>query len=697
MIAFGIKYWFIFLLSAIIAALGIALLLYFRNRENRELGKAKIYTLSILRFLSFFFIAFLLLSPFIRNLKKIIQNPVVITAWDDSESMKATPDSSEVTKLVNDTRNEIKDGLESKYTVTEYAFGEKTEPLENLNFTEKKSDYGELISSIANTHFNENIGALIIAGDGIYNQGKNPINLLSNINFPVYTIGFGDTTEVIDSRIQNIRVNRTSFSGNRFPVEVDVQFLKLKGRPLKLSVEHENSEVASVMVTPATDNYFFTREFTLEAGDPGLKHYTVKIEPVENERNVKNNKAGFVINVLKNKQKILILSDGPHPDIGAITNTLELQTTYDVSVFTDEPYPADLSEFNLLILNQLPTAGKSASEIIKKAEASRIPILFIVGNKTFLPQFNALTQGAKITPLAVSGTGEEALATLNPIFATFSLSDNFKEMLPKFPPLIVPFADYDLDADFTPLFYQKILKVETNKPLMATGLINGRKTGFIFGEGLWRWRLYDYYVNENESAFNELINQLVQYLSLRENEDNFIIDYSSVYAEIDDIIFTAEVYNDAYERITSDEINMVIQNSNGNEYNYTFDVLGGNYQLNTGHLPVGDYTFSASVKVGNETFNETGKFTVAPVNFEDIITRANYNTLFQLAAQSGGKFYLPSNTKQLINDLKDDSRLKPTSYFQEMVRELLNLKVLFFVVLLLLSVEWFLRKFWGIY
>ena len=87
------------------------------------------------------------------------------------------------------------------------------------------------------------------------------------------------------------------------------------------------------------------------------------------------------------------------------------------------------------------------------------------------------------------------------------------------------------------LIYQKIKNIETAKPVIATGTMNGIKTGFIFGEGIWRWRLYDYYMNENEAAFNELINQLVQYLSLRENEDNFIIDYNPVYAEIDDIIF----------------------------------------------------------------------------------------------------------------------------------------------------------------
>jgi hypothetical protein len=53
--------------------------------------------------------------------------------------------------------------------------------------------------------------------------------------------------------------------------------------------------------------------------------------------------------------------------------------------------------------------------------------------------------------------------------------------------------------------------------------------------------------------------------------------------------------------------------------------------------------------------------------------------------------------EQLISDLKSNNHLKATSYFQEMINEMLNLKWLFFVVLLLLSVEWFLRKFWGIY
>ncbi|MCF6356615.1 MAG: hypothetical protein L3J54_02310 [Draconibacterium sp.] len=695
MISFGTKYWVIIILAVTIAAAGFALLLYFKNRDNKELTKTQVRILAALRFLSVFTIAFLLLSPFIRNLKKITKNPIIITAWDNSSSMVSTLDSIKTANEIKQVRDALSGNLESSYSIVEYSFGENTSVFKSLNFSEKKSDYSEVISSIANSHFNENIGAVIVAGDGIYNQGKNPVNLLNEINFPVYTIGFGDTTKIVDSRIQKIQVNRTSFSGNRFPVEIDVNFSKLKGKPLKLSVLQNGNELASVIVTPPNENYFYSTEFILEAGKPGLKHFSAIIEPVENERNTKNNSSGFVINVLENRQKILILSDGVHPDIGAIKNTLDLQKTYEVSVFTEEPYPTNISDYNLLILNQLPTSGKSVAKIIKDSETNRLPILFIVGNKTFLPQLNTLAQGATISPLA--GSGEEAQATINPTYATFKLSEDFKELLPKFPPLQVAFANYELEPEFTPLFYQKILNIETAKPLIATGYKNGRKTGFIFGEGIWRWRLYDYYVNQNQVQFNELINQLVQYLALRENEDNFILEFEPVYAEIEDVIFSAELYNDAFERVTSEEINIEIKNTNDDIFDFTFDVRGEKYYLNAGHLPTGDYTFSANVTIGKETFNENGSFTVVAVNFEDVVTRANHNMLYQLAKQSGGQFYLPGEVNKLVSELKSSNQIKATSYFQEMVHEILNLRWLFFVMLLLLSMEWFLRKFWGIY
>jgi hypothetical protein len=263
--------------------------------------------------------------------------------------------------------------------------------------------------------------------------------------------------------------------------------------------------------------------------------------------------------------------------------------------------------------------------------------------------------------------------------------------------LLAPFANYNLEAGFTPLFFQKIKNIETAKPLVATGTLEGRKTGYIFGEGIWRWRLYNYYVNQTHNQFNELINQLVQYLALRENEDNFIVDFKPVYDEIEDIILNGEVYNDAFEKITSEEIRITIKNDADDEFDFTFDVKGENYQLNAGNLPVGDYQFNAEVNIGDKAYFEQGEFTVIPVNLENLATNANHRVLYQLASNSGGKFYRQGDIEQLITDLKNSNNLQPVSFFQESVNELLNLRWLFFVLILLLSVEWFLRKYWGIY
>jgi len=695
LISFGTTYWFILLIAVIVAAIGVSILLYFRNKANSGLSKLQIRILMSLRFLSFFLIAFLLLSPFLRSLKKFTQNPIIITAWDNSSSMITDQDSTQISSELKEIQDKIKNELGSDYQLVNYYFGENVSTKGELDFSEKRSDYSQLLTTINNNHFNQNIGAVILAGDGIYNEGRNPLNLTNDLSFPVYTIGFGDTSIVFDARISNLRMNRTAFSGNKFPVEVDVQFSKLQNQPLKLSILHNETEVGSVIITPPNDNYFITKEFILEAGDAGLQHYSAHIQTVENERNIANNTSPFVVNVLENKQKILILSDGWHPDIGVIKNTLDEQKSYDVSVFTEEPFPDDLKEFNLIILNQLPTSGKSIAQVISKAQAGRLPLLFIVGSKTFIPQLNALSQGVNIELLA--GSGEEAQPVYNPSFAIFQLSEDFRDLLPRFPPLQVPFGNFELDESYSTLFYQKLKNIETGKPLMAFGKVGNRKTGFIFGEGIWRWRLFDYYQNQSQVRFNELINQMIQYLALRENEDNFIVDFDPVYTETNDVIMNAEVYNDAFEPVSESEVNIVMKNSNNEEFTFAFDIQGEDYSLNAGHLPVGDYSFTASAKLGDQTYTETGNFTVVSVNLEKIVTRANHNLLYQLASTSGGDFYLPDATDELIADLKAGKQLKSTSYYQEMINELLNLRWLFFIFLALLSVEWFLRKYWGVY
>jgi hypothetical protein len=266
-----------------------------------------------------------------------------------------------------------------------------------------------------------------------------------------------------------------------------------------------------------------------------------------------------------------------------------------------------------------------------------------------------------------------------------------------YPPIMVPFARYTLDPALQVIAYQRIKNVTTAWPAIAAGILNGRKTGIIFGEGLWRWRLHNYAYGKSHGEFNELVDKLVQYLAMRDNNDHFNIFFKPVFDETENITFTAEVYNDAYELVNSSDVYMAVTDSTGKEFRYIFDKTGGFYRLDGGLFPPGEYQFKAVTTVGKNEYTETGNFTVMPVNAEKLETRANHRLLNMLSWETNGQFFLPDQTDLLVDTILGNRSIKPVQYFQTFLDEVVSLKWFFFALLLVLSSEWFLRKYWGIY
>jgi len=670
-------------------------LMYFRSRDAAELSSLQRKILSLLRFTVVFIVAVLLAVPLLKTVRKIVQNPVVIIAVDNSLSIKGLHDHDQNKQSALDLLDAVQKGLSDKFELAGYTFGERVERSFLPDFSEKISNYGVALNVIHNNHFNQNIGALIVLGDGIFNLGENPLNVSEKLNFPVFTLALGDTTIYADAGISSVRINKTAFLGNKFPVEVDIRHQGLQSHTLRFSIEHQGRLLYEELIQTTDRDGFRTISVYLDAENEGLQHYSAKIETTDAELNKTNNFQRFVINILENKQKILILSNGSHPDAGALKQALEDQINYEVTLVSQEPYPAEIKEYNLIVLVQMPSSSNSGRTIMEEASRNKIPLLFFIGPQTHIPQFNLLGLGAEIRPQA--GNMEDAQPVLNKSFANFTLSNNLNEMMERFPPLKVPFARYVLDHSWNIIAYQRIRNIETDRPLMAVANREGIKTGIIFGEGLWRWRMYNYLFGESHLEFSEFVDKMVQYLSLRDNQDNFIIDFKPVYQETESVIMTAEVYNDAFEPIVTPEVNMVLSDSANHEFSYVFDRGNRFYRLDAGRFPPGNYRFSATVAIGDNVYDENGNFTVMPVNLEQTETRANHRLLYQIAYQTGGGFYLPQEVEGLIQEVAGHTRIKPFSYFQSQLAGILNLKWVFFVILIIIGTEWFLRKYWGIY
>jgi hypothetical protein len=75
--------------------------------------------------------------------------------------------------------------------------------------------------------------------------------------------------------------------------------------------------------------------------------------------------------------------------------------------------------------------------------------------------------------------------------------------------------------------------------------------------------------------------------------------------------------------------------------------------------------------------------------------RADHLLLQNLAQETGAKFYLPNNIKDLQNELSNNAKMKPVVYEEEILSTFIQQKWIFGLIFLLLAGEWFIRKWNG--
>ena len=220
------------------------------------------------------------------------------------------------------------------------------------------------------------------------------------------------------------------------------------------------------------------------------------------------------------------------------------------------------------------------------------------------------------------------------------------------------------------------------------------KTGVITGDGIWQWKMYNYVYAKNHDAFNELINKMALYLSVRADRSFFRVHAKTLYDENENIAFDAELYNESYELISDPEVKMVLTDEEGKQYSALFSKKYNAYDLNVGNLTPGDYRWEATTTAGTKNYTKSGSFMVRPIEIETQNLLADHALLQSIAQHTGGEFYAAEEINKLINDLKTNENITTISYFAKNYNLLLNSWLYFVVLVLLMGVEWFLRK-WG--
>jgi hypothetical protein len=677
---------YLWLLACLGLGIVYALLLY---RPSSHLHKNLRYFLFALRALSIALIAFLICSPLIKTISRTIEKPLIIIAQDNSASILLSEGKGFNSKDYTDQLKKLEKNLSGDYELRSFNFAEKMDDGLNLNYKGSLTDISSVFKQINNQFSNRNIGAIIIGTDGIYNRGSNPQYESKNLNAAIYTIALGDTIAKRDLLISTINYSSIAYLDNQFQIGISIEAYQSEGSNSMLTVSSESGLVLSKPISINSNEFRQTIMLNLPAEKKGLQSYKIKLAPLNNELSEVNNVQTIFIEVIDGRKNILIIANAPHPDISAIRQSIENNKNYSVKVrMVQEVLPAEIAEAGLIILHQLPSISNNAKNILKLVETK--PILFVLGAQSNIPAFSV---SQNVITVNSNGMLQEANATIKSDFYAFALSDISRSKINNFGPLLTPFGNYGLKGPSNTLINQQIGKIPTGKPLLVFGEDVQRRISVLAGEGIWRWRLEDFQENSSHEAIDELITKTVQYLVSSDDKRKFRVSTSkNNFDQNEHVILNAELYNESFELVNSPDVNITLKNKTGRSYSFVFSRALNSYELDAGELPAGEYNYKALTSLGKLNYQAEGQFTISSQQAEYKQIIANHQLLYAISRQNGGEMLFPKQLDELPELIRANEKVKSVSYENPKYSELIELKLLFFLIVVLLSTEWLSRK-----
>jgi hypothetical protein len=665
---------------------------YYKNALKNDLSTSKILTLASLRALVYISLLFLLLNPRIKYSQERIEKPLLIWAQDNSQSLKSNQDSSYYKNKYSQEVDAVLKKLESKYEIQKLSFGQDVKIVEDFDFADKSSDYASLFSYLKRNIQVSDQTQVVLAGDGLYNKGNDPRFSVQEVKCPVHTIALGDEANQKDISILSLRSNKLAFLKSNIPVRVVLKADFCTGEQLQFQVRSGSELLYQDTLDITGDDYFVEKDFFISPSKTGLQTYELQIQPLKREVNLKNNTRKLIIDVLDSKRKIALCYDSYHPDIAALQSALQDKTNFSISLIDVSKKQVDFSDFNLMILYQLPSFKSKSGRFFSQLKTSRLPFMMILGGGTEINSLNRLDIG--LTVVRENELFQNAKIEFDSNFSLFEIGQENMKTIENFPPLLSPMAKFNFSREINVLGTQRIKGIPTELPLMVFTQSDEQKQCYILGEGIWRWKLHDYKVNNSHESFNALINQMVQYLALRVKKNQLNIQYDKVYKETDPIQIEAQLYNKSYQVTNTADIKFLLKNEKEEEFAYQFERLGDIYKLELNNLLSGNYQFEVKTKAFEQELVQNGAFVISSENLEAKELKANPVLLKNLSELSTGMYFTLSQMSQLSDSLLINNKVKSRILVENNFSSVLNFISVLCFVILLLTLEWFLRKYW---
>jgi hypothetical protein len=284
------------------------------------------------------------------------------------------------------------------------------------------------------------------------------------------------------------------------------------------------------------------------------------------------------------------------------------------------------------------------------------------------------------------------LADFSTQFNLFAIDNIGFENLP---PLQNSFGTVIAKENVDVLLSSRIRNVNTDSPLLAYAENQGKRSAFLLGENIWKWRLQSHIDNQSFDKFDVFVDKTIQFLASNNTKKSLVVNHESFYNSGEAIEINAQYFNKNYEFDENAKLTISLTNKNTKQTK-NYDLLKSNnsYKVNLDGLSAGIYSFKVVEAKSKATY--TSSFEVLDFDIEKQFVNPDLNKLTQLASQTNGNVFHPNQVDDLVKSLLENEDYKAVQKAITKKTPLVDWIWLLVLIVISLASEWFIRKYHGL-
>lgn len=698
-----------FLLFIVISSI-VSYLLY--RKTSPPVSKFFRILLTMLRGIVLALLILVIFKPLVYIKKTVQQKAHYAVLIDNSASVRVENNGVSGEKTVRGilSDNGFKE-LEKKSNVEYYIFSNTIReklPEDTLEFSGEGTNVSRAFRDLLHQKNKENLNGIILISDGIYNVGEHPASQAEKSSVPIFTIGIGDTTGKKDIVVTDVTAKTSAYINEKITVETRIRSDGINGGKTTLSLMRGGEVVETKITELPLNGLEKSVKFSFAADKEGMNKYTIFLLPLDGEFQHENNKKSFYIKVLKNKTNVFVVGGVPDPDYSFIIRSLRNNDKIELTAYAekkdgsffydnDERFPEGINKADAIFFVFYPTEYSQMQyfDILnERIKAENIPICVVTGKLSFPRAIQFLSD---IVPCEYKSAPQQRLESYIRLTEEglnhhiMRIAETNADNLSAWN-TIPPF--YFSGGYLQPKNQYRILALIDNKsgtsdiPFVVCSPRGAKRFVLVNGFGIWRWDLL--LSGDSGEMYDTFINNITGWLTDKENEKKVsVFTDKEIYRSGEEIIITAQVYDDNYRPLDNAFVRVTMKGEGITLERNLSGTGGGKYEERIDVIEPGKYEYRGDVSYYDRKIgSDEGEFYIGEFSIELLETKARHDILRQVSDLSGGSFYKPQEASVLFSNLSSQTNEK----VKEQEVDLYNKWVLMVIIILLLAIEWFIRK-----